>query len=110
QPLLLGRQAHVDLYRRGDGHRVRPGQPQAAGRTGGRPAAPGRPAGHLPPRRPPRRPAATPIVTDKGLAGADIEAFLAYLELLLIRPARSDEPQPRPFPNWLRQRIEALNL
>jgi hypothetical protein len=55
-----------------------------------------------------RPPAGSAIVTDKGLAGADIEAFLADLELLLIRPARSDEPQPRPFPNWLRQRIEAI--
>jgi hypothetical protein len=48
QPLLLGRQAHVDLYRRGDGHRLWPGQPKAAGRTGGRPATPGRPAGQPP--------------------------------------------------------------
>ena len=55
-----------------------------------------------------RPPAGSAIVTDKGLAGADIEAFLADLELLVVRPARSDEPQPRPFPNWLRQRIEAI--
>jgi hypothetical protein len=55
-----------------------------------------------------RPPAGSAIVTDKGLAGAGIEAFLADFELLLIRPARSDEPQPRPFPNWLRQRIEAI--
>jgi hypothetical protein len=55
-----------------------------------------------------RPPAGSAVVTDKGLAGADTEAFLADLELLLIRPARSDEPQPRPFPNWLRQRIEAI--
>jgi hypothetical protein len=26
----------------------------------------------------------------------------------LIRPARKDEKQPRPFPNWLRQRVEAV--
>ena len=45
-----------------------------------------------------RPPAGSAIVTDKGLAGADIEAFLADLELLLIRPARSDEPSPAPFP------------
>ena len=30
------------------------------------------------------------------------------LELSLIRPARKDEKTPRPFPNWLRQRIEAI--
>jgi hypothetical protein len=39
----------------------------------------------------------TAVVTDKGLAGQETEAFFADLELLLIRPARSDEPQPRPF-------------
>jgi hypothetical protein len=50
----------------------------------------------------------TAVVTDKGLAGQETEAFFADLELLLIRPARSDEPQPRPFPNWLRQRVEAI--
>ena len=49
----------------------------------------------------------TAIVTDKGLAGED---FLASddLGLALIRPARKDEKTPRPFPNWLRQRIEAV--
>jgi hypothetical protein len=26
----------------------------------------------------------------------------------IIRPARKDEKQPRPFPNWLRQRVEAV--
>ena len=26
----------------------------------------------------------------------------------LIRPARKDEKQPRQFPNWLRQRVEAI--
>ena len=26
----------------------------------------------------------------------------------LERPARKDEKQPRPFPNWLRQRVEAV--
>jgi hypothetical protein len=50
----------------------------------------------------------TAVVTDKGLAGQETEAFFADLELVLIRPARSDEPQPRPFPNWLRQRVEAI--
>jgi hypothetical protein len=50
----------------------------------------------------------TTIVTDKGLSGADVEDFFAGLDLTLIRPARRDEKTPRPFPNWLRQRIEAI--
>jgi hypothetical protein len=57
-----------------------------------------------------RPPPGTAIVTDKGLAGQDTQQFLASpgLRLTLIRPARKDEPQPRYFPNWLRQRIEAI--
>lgn len=61
-------------------------------------------------RQPANRPApGTAIVTDKGLAGQDTEAYFAGpdLGLALIRPARKDE-EPRPFPNWLRQRIEAI--
>jgi hypothetical protein len=55
------------------------------------------------------RPAAgTAVVTDKGLAGEDTERFFADLGLTLIRPARKDEKPPRPFPNWLRQRVEAI--
>jgi hypothetical protein len=52
----------------------------------------------------------TAIVTDKGLAGEDFEDFLASddLGLALIRPARKDETGPRYFPNWLRQRVEAV--
>ena len=52
----------------------------------------------------------TAVVTDKGLSGADTEAFFASddLGLTLLRPARTDEQEPRPFPNWLRQRIEAI--
>ncbi len=52
----------------------------------------------------------TAIVTDKGLSGEDTEAFFAGpdLGLALIRPARKDENQPRYFPNWLRQRVEAI--
>jgi Transposase DDE domain len=60
---------------------------------------------------PANRPApGTGIVTDKGLSGEDTEAFFASpgLELTLIRPARKDEKTPRYFPNWLRQRIEAI--
>jgi hypothetical protein len=50
------------------------------------------------------------IVTDKGLSGHGTEDFFAGpgLQLTLIRPARKDEKQPRPFPNWLRQRVEAV--
>ncbi len=61
--------------------------------------------------RPASRPApGTAVVTDKGLSGGDTEEFFAGpdLGLVLIRPARRDEKQPRPFPNWLRQRIEAI--
>jgi hypothetical protein len=50
------------------------------------------------------------VVTDKGLSGQETEEFFASgdLGLTLIRPARKDEKQPRPFPNWLRQRVEAI--
>jgi hypothetical protein len=48
------------------------------------------------------------VVTDKGLSGHDTEQFFTDLDLALIRPARRDEKTPRPFPNWLRQRIEAI--
>jgi hypothetical protein len=62
-------------------------------------------------RQPANRPApGTAIVTDKGLSGEDTEAFFASpgLGLTLIRPARNDEQAPRYFPNWLRQRVEAI--
>jgi hypothetical protein len=61
--------------------------------------------------QPANRPApGTAIVTDKGLSGEDTEAFFPGpdLRLTLIRPARKDEKQPRYFPNWLRQRVEAI--
>jgi hypothetical protein len=61
--------------------------------------------------RPASRPApGTAIVTGKGLSGRGTEAFFGGpdLRLALIRPARTDETTPRPFPNWLRQRIEAI--
>jgi len=48
------------------------------------------------------------VVTDKGLSGQDLEEFFDKLDLLLIRPARKNEKTPRPFPNWLRQRVEAI--
>ncbi|HEX5303339.1 MAG TPA: hypothetical protein VFW50_40745 [Streptosporangiaceae bacterium] len=52
----------------------------------------------------------TAVVTGKGLSGEGTEAFFASPELglTLIRPARKDETTPRPFPNWLRQRVEAI--
>ncbi len=62
-------------------------------------------------RQPANRPRpGTAIVTDKGLSGEDTEAFFASpdLDLALIRPARKDEKAPRYFPNWLRQRVEAI--
>ena len=60
--------------------------------------------------RPANRPApGTAVITDKGLAGEETEEFFASpgLDLALVRPARKDET-PRPFPNWLRQRVEAI--
>ena len=50
----------------------------------------------------------TTVVTDKGLAGAEVEQFFTDLDPTLVRPARRDEKTRRPFPNWLRQRIEAI--
>jgi hypothetical protein len=62
-------------------------------------------------RQPVNRPApGTAVVTDKGLSGEETETFFAApdLGLTLIRPARKDEATPRPFPNWLRQQVEAI--
>ncbi len=62
-------------------------------------------------RQPANRPEpGTAIVADRGFAGQDFEDFLASpdLGLTLTRPARADEKQPRSFPNWLRQRVEAI--
>jgi len=52
----------------------------------------------------------TAVVTDKGLSGQETEEFFTSddLGLILIRPARKDDKQPRYFPNWLRQRVEAI--
>jgi hypothetical protein len=55
-----------------------------------------------------RPPAGSTVVTDKGLAGQATEGFFAGLGLWLLRPARTDEPDGGVFPNWLRQRIEAI--
>jgi hypothetical protein len=58
---------------------------------------------------PANRPApGTLLVSDKGFAGRDFQAALAALELVVVRPARADESDPGVFPNWLRQRIEAI--
>jgi hypothetical protein len=61
-------------------------------------------------KQPANRPApGTALVADKGFAGQDFEEFLAGdLDLTLIRPARKKEKTERPFPNWLRQRVEAV--
>jgi hypothetical protein len=61
--------------------------------------------------QPANRPApGTAVVSDKGFSGDDFEEFLASpgLDLTLIRPVRKDEKASRPFPNWLRQRVEAI--
>jgi len=55
-----------------------------------------------------RPPAGSAVVTDKGLSGQQTEGLFAELGLCLVRPARKDEPDPGSFPNWLRQRIEAI--
>jgi hypothetical protein len=58
---------------------------------------------------PANRPAAgTVLVSDKGLAGHQVQGALADQHLLLVRPARTDEPDPGVFPTWLRQRVEAI--
>jgi hypothetical protein len=60
---------------------------------------------------PANRPApGTAVVTDQGLAGQETETFFASpdLGLALIRPARKDDKEPRSFPNWPRQRVEAI--
>jgi hypothetical protein len=58
---------------------------------------------------PANRPApGTLMVGDKGFAGGEFQGVLAGLELGLLRPARTDEPDPGVFPSWLRQRIEAI--
>jgi hypothetical protein len=79
-------------------------QPQALRRTRAGPA-------EMLQRQPANRPQpGTAVVTGKGLSGEDTEAFFAGPDqgLTLIRPARKDEKTPRSFPNWLRQRVEAI--
>ena len=50
----------------------------------------------------------TVLVSDKGLAGRAVETALADKQLTLLRPTRTDEPDPGGFPAWLRQRVEAI--
>jgi hypothetical protein len=50
----------------------------------------------------------TLLVGDKGFAGRDFQLALHSMELGIVRPARTDEPDPAVFPNWLRQRVEAI--
>jgi hypothetical protein len=47
-------------------------------------------------------------VGDKGVAGRDFHALLASMGLAVVRPARTDEPDPGGFPNRLRQRVKAI--
>jgi hypothetical protein len=59
--------------------------------------------------QPANRPApGSVVVTDKGLSGQPIEDLFTDLGLTLIRPARANDKTPRPFPGWLRQRVEAV--
>jgi len=55
-----------------------------------------------------RPPAGSAVVTDKGLSGEETEECFAGFGLTLVRPARKDEHDTGRFPNWLRQRVEAV--
>jgi hypothetical protein len=102
-PLVLGQQADDHPYLRRNRHGFGLANPKLSGERDQ--------ARQMLKNQPVNRPAPeTAIVTDKGLSGEDTEAFFADpdLGLTLIRPARNDETAPRPFPNWLRQRVEAI--
>jgi hypothetical protein len=59
--------------------------------------------------KPANRPVAGTVdVCDKGFAGADFEAALAGMGITVVRPARQDEAEHGVFPDWLRQRVEAV--
>ena len=83
--LLLGQPAAAAHHSRRDRDRVRAGQSQTAGRTPGR----GGHAGWVAANRPAP---GTLLVGDKGFAGCDFQTALAELELGMVRPARTDEP------------------
>jgi hypothetical protein len=54
-------------------------------------------------------PPGTAFVTDKGLRSSALKNGMALMGYDLIRPASHGEPDNGLFPNWLRQRIEAIN-
>ena len=73
-PLVLGQQAPDHLHLRRDGDRVRPGQPKLYGER--------EQARQMLNDQPANRPATgTAVVTDKGLAGEETEAFFAAPDL-----------------------------
>jgi hypothetical protein len=96
-PVVCGRSRTTAMRsalvgRVGYGDRVRAGQLQAGRRTPG--------GGGMLQAVPANRPApGTLLVGDKGFAGGDFQTALADLELALVRPARTDEPDPGVFPN-----------
>ena len=100
-PLLLGRQAAAGLYPRGTVTGFGLANPKLVGEREALRQL-------LDPRPTNRSTRAPLLVSDKGLAGQQIETVWPSLELLLMRPARTDEPDPGHFPNWLRQRVEAI--
>jgi hypothetical protein len=98
--LLLGRHAVADLHLRGTVTGFGLANPKLVGEREGILRLLDKPA-NVPAE-------GTVLVGDKGVAGGDFQAALAGRRLWLVRPARSDEPDPGVFPNWLRQRIEAI--
>jgi hypothetical protein len=48
------------------------------------------------------------LVSDKALAGREVQAALAAKHLTLLRPSLKDEPDLDSFPAWLRQRVETI--
>ena len=101
--LVLGCQAAAHRHLRRDRDRLRPGQPEARRRTRASPDDAGAPAGEPPGTRHRHRHGQGPVRRRHRsvLRSPD-------LGLALIRPARKDEKTPRYFPNWLRQRVEAI--
>jgi hypothetical protein len=55
-----------------------------------------------------RREASCVLVCDKGYAGRDFAADAAELRVLVVRPARTDEPGEGPHLAPIRQRIESI--
>ena len=88
--LLLGQPAAAGHHPRRDRDGVRVGQPQTGRRTPGRVAM----LGGVPANRPAP---GTLLVGDKGFAGREFQTALAGLELGILGPARTDEPDPGSF-------------